>query len=116
MAAWAQLIDNFRVMEYNSRSIYPYYGSSEERLDMQSESSKPSIIDGGDRALALLASNELNIAGAKDQALLNFFSQLKNKRLIFWYFHWDKSPNCVISAGVDKEVSNTLHNYKTREL
>lgn len=54
---------------------------------MQSESSKPSIIDGGERALALLASNELNIAGAKDQALLNFFSQLKNKRLIFWYFH-----------------------------
>jgi len=69
----AQLIDNFRVIEYNSRSIHPYYRSSEERLDMQSESNKPSIIDGGEQALALLASNELNKAGAKDQLLLHFF-------------------------------------------
>lgn len=73
MAAWAQLIDNFRVIEYHFRSIYPYYRSSEARLDMQSESSRPSIIDGREWALALLASNELNIAGAKDQTLLHVF-------------------------------------------
>lgn len=40
---------------------------------MQSESSKPSIIDGKERALTLLASNKLNIAGAKDQTMLHVF-------------------------------------------
>ncbi len=53
MSAWAQLIDNF-VIEYNLRPIYPYYRSSEARPDMQSESSKPSIIQGAATGIACI--------------------------------------------------------------